>query len=98
MDLWIRSQDKRELVIATHFEVEQISDDEVSFNVNSIYFGTYKTKERALEVLDDIQDFMQQQIENMYATKEQEDFYGDTVKYFKEYKKTNCLVYEMPKE
>ena len=53
MDLWIRSQDKTRLIKA-----EDVRCDTYVFHriiVNGTYFGAYKTEERALEVLDEIQ-------------------------------------------
>lgn len=65
MELWIRSQDKTKLVKAKNilikFETEEVlmstyhtiliyNDDEV--------IGIYETKERALEVLDEIQNIL----------------------------------------
>ena len=61
MDLWVRSQDKTELV---KIEEVCIHIDEDGFigiwsygsNKNlKYYLGNYSTKERALEVLDEIQ-------------------------------------------
>lgn len=50
MELWIRSQDGRKLVIAKDFIV-----DEGNFIVvNGIRMGYYKTEKRAIEILDDI--------------------------------------------
>ena len=54
MDLWIRSQDKRILKKIEYLEVDEfdgiITDDECN------HLGTYKNQERALEVLDEIQN------------------------------------------
>lgn len=93
MELWIRSQDKKRL---TKIEgVYMIEDEDGKDNILSFpkyyigntlvgHLGVYKTRERALEVLDEIQDH----ILNL----------GETVlNYGKEYK-TYGRVYEMPKE
>ena len=55
MELWIRSQSRQNLMKANDIVVEYnkilvFKDDEASTEV-----GEYKTKERALEVLDEIQ-------------------------------------------
>ena len=65
MDLWIRSQDRERLTKSTGFHIEAninyYNNKPTDFDVyalNSIKFikiGTYKTKERALEILDEIQ-------------------------------------------
>jgi len=58
MDLWIRSQDKMKLVNNCNLYIsDAIKDEYVIEDLNNKYLklGTYKTKERALEVLDEIQ-------------------------------------------
>ena len=57
MELWIRSADKEILLKVNVLEIEE--NMIIAFD-NSKYqcLGTYKTKERALEVLDEIQDLM----------------------------------------
>lgn len=67
MDLWIRSQDKEELVkINKAISIEEIEDTTKylkDFGDNHYFIqsedwilGAYKSKERALEVLDEIHD------------------------------------------
>ena len=60
MDLWIRSQD-RETMLCVH--AVAIAKDKVNSILGcgidrnmKLELGTYKTKERALEVLDEIQE------------------------------------------
>ena len=62
MELWIRSQDKLKLV-----KVNYVYAIENKINSFSIYgetidsapiIGRYKTKERAIEVLDEIQNYI----------------------------------------
>lgn len=65
MDLWIRSQDKERLIKPIDFYIEENIDyvnKSSDFNIyaldftnNDIIIGNYQTKERALEVLDEIQ-------------------------------------------
>ena len=58
MNLWVRSQDKRilqkvdNIFLDANYEDKRIS----TYDGDSITLGEYKTKERALEVLDEIQD------------------------------------------
>lgn len=58
MELWIRSQDKRilqkvdNIFLDANYEDKRIS----TYDGESIELGTYKTKERAIEVLDEIQE------------------------------------------
>ena len=63
MELWIRSQDRKELIKANEISIESemINRNETKkyfVDVNDYYFGTYKTKERALEVLNEIQKYI----------------------------------------
>lgn len=57
MELWIRSQDKRilqkvdNIFLDANYENKRIS----TYDGDNVELGTYKTKERALEVLDEIQ-------------------------------------------
>lgn len=69
MNLWVRSQDKESLVIISN--IQYILRKEIDCGISTEYhyigtyydnlkiLGTYKTKERALEVLDEIQDLLQ---------------------------------------
>lgn len=55
MDLWIRSQNKESLILINRPIV--VHDTKLLYKENTSYvieMGTYKTKERALEVLDEI--------------------------------------------
>ena len=52
MELWIRSQDKNYLIPIK----DVISIFSSSLFYQNIILGTYKTKERALEILDEIQE------------------------------------------
>lgn len=61
MDLWIRSQDRRilqkldNIFLDANYENKRICSYD---NDCKTELGTYKTKERALEVLDEISDLM----------------------------------------
>lgn len=60
MELWIRSQNKEILVLAKGFELQSPSYDNgcqvfAVWQNNYQCVGNYKTKARALEVLDEIQ-------------------------------------------
>lgn len=60
MNLWIRSQDKETLIKCEKILVEEDKDRFAIVNYidtkNWFRLGLYKTKERALEVLDEIQN------------------------------------------
>lgn len=66
MDLWIRSQDKMNLVKINQVSINYQDNKQIIANYvpelyenSSCYYellGTYSTKERALEVLDEIEE------------------------------------------
>ena len=57
MKLWIRSQDRENLVKVDRLTIDDTNS--IFCDYNDFYLGTYKTKERALEVLDEIQELLQ---------------------------------------
>ena len=63
MELWVRSQDRKRLIKVSYLELEKddygfyILGREDKFSGNRL--ATYKTKERALEVLDEIQEYLE---------------------------------------
>jgi len=56
--MWIRSQDKTELINANRIQAEnyRIYTFPTSDSVSWVELGNYDTKERAIEVLNEIQD------------------------------------------
>ena len=65
MELWIRSQKNDNLrpmlLKVNEFEIGDYNDDMNCIVVNNLYcVGIYKSKERALEVLDEIQSILEQ--------------------------------------
>lgn len=60
MELWVRSQDKRilqkvdNIFLDANYENKRIS----TYDGDNVELGTYKTKERAIEVLDEIQNYI----------------------------------------
>lgn len=96
MELWIRSQDRKQLTKTTNLEVDfnEYSEPNQKWRIvsrlgidhyNSI--GGYETEERALEVLEEIQDYINgiKKDWNMGIG----NFYSNS---------DNSKVYEMPKE
>lgn len=61
MGIWIRSQDKELIINCYALEIDL--GDGKSICSNGYVLGTYSTKEKALKVLDMIQEF----IKNMYV-------------------------------
>ena len=86
MDLWIRSQDKSRLGKIVYIELQE---DDYGYHLmgwrdrfDGTRIATYKTKERALEVLDDINSIILGGVrKNSYVSHY-----------------TNIIVYEMPQE
>ena len=60
MELWIRSQDKERLfkINGIYLESEKDKHYIMGFSDDYCWVGHYKTKERALEVLDEIQEIL----------------------------------------
>lgn len=99
MELWIRSQDKKQLLkvndglyIANGFTDETDSFIEIK---NAGHIGRYKTEKRALEILDEIQrkitqnECLKTMIPKLNNVKGEEENIGELFK---------GMVYEMPKE
>ena len=105
MNLWVRSQDKRilqkvdNIFLDANYENKRIS----TYDGDNIELGTYKTKERAIEVLDEIQGLLQPIIK--YEPIVQEEYNPSyTYKHFVkvddniEIKELSTFVYQMPKD
>lgn len=59
MELWIRSQEKTRLIKVNNILAYSFDDGSCGIQINGECFvGEYKTKERALEVLDEIQSIL----------------------------------------
>ena len=54
MDLWIRSQDRKEMTKPNYIRIIERVNNYVVQDEECCNLGTYKTEERALEVLDEI--------------------------------------------
>lgn len=97
MELWIRSQDKERITKID--EVYYSSDDYGHYvmcykdQFTGYKLGKYKSKERALEVLDEIQSF----IENNYEA-DIPSCSGNLIANGRIVFKTRRIVYEIPKE
>lgn len=101
MDLWIRSQDKKilqqvkKLYVATYSEETGYGiydlryDDLEDIDDCDVPLGFYKTKERALEVLDEIQNHLLKMGDNEILTDKIGIMNG--IKHY-------GIVYEMPKD
>lgn len=112
MELVIRSQDKNKLIKFDRIRLEDDNRyNPNSYNdittkpiyngtrvlVNDIYFATYKTKERALQVLDEIQNALVGKIETKQSKSKKEDELTTQTTNVKPLNQ-NCVVYELPRE
>ena len=58
--MWVRSQDKKTLVKVDKLIIAYDTDEKI-YEIHNVYdsLGTYNTKERAIEVLDEIQTWIE---------------------------------------
>lgn len=104
MELWIRSQDKESLLIVGRIDYELASGtNRIWVNGYNRLVGIYKSKKRALEVLDEIQKLIkptilttEYQCEIAEQSKLKFDLMMNPVK--TEIKELSTIIYEMPEE
>ena len=58
MEIWVRSQNKKRLMKVEMVEIDKQKDGGAIIYSHEYILGEYKTKERALEVLDEIQNIL----------------------------------------
>lgn len=103
MELWIRNQDKTFLRKVNTIGIVEGRDFWSIDESLTVSFGKYKTKERALEVLDEIQHILNPIVDRKILEIEQKDLLNGTnfiqpkLKDI-EISEFNTYVYEMPKE
>ncbi len=105
MDLWIRSQDKMKLVKINNISYMDMAET-VETQKHSLWndckgiLGTYKTKERALEVLDEIQAILEIKLAAQFGGDSvgdvlvKDNFSDEEIEYIAR----QLHIYEMPKE
>lgn len=109
MKLWIRSQDKKHLLKCEAFLIEGVGNNRFgirAFTKNYDFdIANYETKERALEVLDDIQNILKPIIITTGYECECKDnlinkmsFDIEMTPTKTEIKEMTAYVYEMPEE
>ncbi len=59
MNLWIRSQNKEELVLVTRIYLQNTNIRAIDFKGYSVNIGIYESRERAIEIIDEIQNKLQ---------------------------------------
>jgi len=107
MELWVRSQNKETLVKVDNLNIDK---DDYSIYMQKqtfqVILGKYKTKERALQVLDEIQDILKpKMIVYTHPSEEMTELLGGLqhgkimkMKNDMEYKEFSTYVYQMPEE
>ena len=92
--MWIRSQDKRELIDASHAYVNESNCIISVCGEAYCELGKYETRERALEVLDEIQDEMSELPDVSYLAEPARAIWV----YLADMVRIKRTVYQMPKE
>lgn len=106
MELWIRTQDKMRLVKPNRLAIKGDSrtigegDYYIYESQNSLRYGTYTTKERAIEVLDEIQKILKPQLIIKDSGKIIGSFEDTIVREGATYelKELSTFVYQMPEK
>ena len=102
MELWIRSQDKTILSKMQNIIIRenQNENNEINYAIVDIYtMGIYKTKERTLEILDEIQKLLEPQkiIKTIDNTIKIENALHIVNPTYETITQLGTYVYEMPK-
>lgn len=115
MELWIRTQDKETIMKVNRLDYAlSAGEHQIRADGFKIYLATYKTKERALEILDDISSKIKNQFivtvsglwkpEDVKLMKNQleKDYAGDFIMETQPLDikplNQNLIYYELPKE
>ena len=108
MNLWVRSQDKRILIKVDNIFLNANYDNKIISTYDgdgNTTLGEYKTKERAIEVLDEIQNILNPKyILNTSSIKPDGDFYEENGVIFQNYdanakiEELSTFVYQMPEK
>lgn len=107
MKLYIRSQDRMRLIPNPNLYVVESESREVTYIGDTMvgHIGEYKTKERALEVLDEIQDILNPKIMLINNSKESFDNFLESGGIIvqpsntkTDFQQLDTCVYQMPQE
>lgn len=96
MELWIRSQDREDLInnpLRIYYDSNYEGVHKIIANTHdeTIWLGKYKTKERALEILNEIESFL-------VLGDDEFDKYGICNKYYNLVASKERMIYVMPEE
>lgn len=97
--MWIRGQKRNVLLECVYFDIEEQLNSDYAITTTSIDFpmttlGTYATKKRALEVLDEIE----RNINGYYTYEEEQLDPSSNIVYKIKVDDVANIVYQMPKE
>ena len=97
MELWIRTQDRAKLLIVKELELQKVAHQKLAIiwggtkdNYRSL--GKYSTEERAMQVMDEIENFITIRMKNT-GTYEENDLLIKS-----EIVKNQIKIFEMPEE
>ena len=105
MELWVRSQDKTNL-----YKIDNINIDDNDYSLyyqlswGQVELGAYKTKERALQVLDEIQRILHPTVFMSAAINTDDNNWVENGIIYQKYKdnfniqELSTYVYQMPEE
>ena len=103
MELWIRTQSKQSLVKVDNVSIAEQTKTRYNVDSGKWILGRYNSFERALEVLDEIQNILKPQLLVRRNDDNDKELLGAlqkgvTQKLDMEFKELSTYVYEMPKE
>lgn len=105
MELWIRSQDRERLMKASDLRIAYVKEKEKWVVEDCDNLGYYSTRERALEVLDEIEEILMPKIKVVHNKVERKDLDGFRAEYIMQpmiedvqVLEASSYVYKMPKE
>lgn len=106
MELWIRSQDREYLMKINRIDYDySLGEHEILVNGYQTLVGKYKSKERALEVLDEIQSILLPNIKLITRNYSDEELKECSIKDLVippiedvKIQELSTYVYEMPKD
>lgn len=90
--MWIRTQDKEALLKISHLDVYSLGENSWIIEGCGNDLGTYKSKERAIEVLDEIQERISPKF-NYKGNNEEVDLFIKM-----QFLNSMIAVYQMPEE
>ncbi len=101
MELWVRSQDRENLVRPNYINIGGNKTDKYVIWGHNVLLGKYKSKKRALEVLDEIQSLLQPIIKYKPIVQEEPNTLYPYKNFVKvddnvEIKELSTFVYQMP--